>query len=168
MYQLYEHHLNVGSEAQYSNLHWLTYLHTTILGSKYQIQELIVVNVRSLFIWFIWFICCICMQVDDCQIVVDPRTKESRGFAFVKMASADEAERCIKYLNRTVIEGRRIMIEKVLYLIFHLFIDYFFFFKTMLMVSKHILVNFRQKETVKGHLLLASTVAPEVLTQLNQ
>lgn len=59
--------------------------------------------------------------------MLDPRTKESRGFAFVKMASADEAERCIKYLNRTVIEGRRIMIEKVLYLIFHLFIDYFFF-----------------------------------------
>jgi RNA recognition motif-containing protein len=46
---------------------------------------------------------------------VDPRTKESRGFAFVKMASADDAERCIKYLNRTVIEGRRIMIERVLY-----------------------------------------------------
>lgn len=51
-------------------------------------------------------------KVADCQIVADPRTKESRGFAFVKMASAEDAERCIKYLNRTVIEGRRIMIEK--------------------------------------------------------
>ncbi|KAJ4730569.1 RNA-binding (RRM/RBD/RNP motifs) family protein [Rhynchospora pubera] len=51
-------------------------------------------------------------KVEDCQIVADPRTKESRGFAFVKMATAEEAERCIKYLNRTVIEGRRIMIER--------------------------------------------------------
>ncbi|XVF19930.1 hypothetical protein REPUB_Repub11eG0153800 [Reevesia pubescens] len=51
-------------------------------------------------------------NVIDVHLVVDPWTRESRGFGFVTMASNDEAERCIKYLDRSVLEGRVIMVEK--------------------------------------------------------
>ncbi|PKI50941.1 hypothetical protein CRG98_028671 [Punica granatum] len=51
-------------------------------------------------------------KVLECQLVIDPRTRESRGFGFVTMASADDAERCLKYLNRSVLEGRLITVEK--------------------------------------------------------
>uniref|UniRef100_A0A0D3GZT4 RRM domain-containing protein n=1 Tax=Oryza barthii TaxID=65489 RepID=A0A0D3GZT4_9ORYZ len=35
-------------------------------------------------------------KVQSCHVVLDPRTKESRGFAFVTMDSVDDARRCIK------------------------------------------------------------------------
>ena len=47
--------------------------------------------------------------------MVEPRTRISRGFAFVTMESAEDAERCIKYLNQSVLEGRYITIERVMY-----------------------------------------------------
>ena len=53
-------------------------------------------------------------KVVDCHLVTDPRTKESRGFGFVTMETNDDAERCIKYLNRSVFEGRLMTVEKVL------------------------------------------------------
>lgn len=46
-------------------------------------------------------------------MVLDPRTRESRGFGFVTMEHLDDAERCIKYLNRSTLEGRMITVEKV-------------------------------------------------------
>ena len=49
----------------------------------------------------------------ECHLVTDPRTKESRGFAFVTMETVEGAERCIKYLNRSVLEGRLVTVEKV-------------------------------------------------------
>ncbi|KAK2664119.1 hypothetical protein Ddye_002693 [Dipteronia dyeriana] len=51
-------------------------------------------------------------KVTECQLVTDPRTKESRGFAFVTMETVEGAERCIKYLNRSVLEGRLVTVEK--------------------------------------------------------
>ncbi|KAI5655452.1 hypothetical protein M9H77_32639 [Catharanthus roseus] len=51
-------------------------------------------------------------KVTECHLVTDPRTKESRGFAFVTMETNEDAERCIKYLNRSVLEGRLITVEK--------------------------------------------------------
>ncbi|XP_042044820.1 serine/arginine-rich splicing factor SR45a-like [Salvia splendens] len=51
-------------------------------------------------------------KVEDVHLVVDPRTRESRGFGFVTMSSLKEAERCIKYLDRSVLEGRVISVEK--------------------------------------------------------
>lgn len=54
-------------------------------------------------------------KVEDIHLVVDPRTRESRGFGFVAMSSLEEAERCIKYLDRSVLEGRVITVEKILW-----------------------------------------------------
>uniref|UniRef100_A0ACD5WZM3 Uncharacterized protein n=3 Tax=Avena sativa TaxID=4498 RepID=A0ACD5WZM3_AVESA len=38
-------------------------------------------------------------EVIDASIVLDPWTRESRGFGFVTMATLKDAERCIKYLT---------------------------------------------------------------------
>ncbi|PKA52491.1 33 kDa ribonucleoprotein, chloroplastic [Apostasia shenzhenica] len=51
-------------------------------------------------------------KVVDIHLVVDPYTRESRGFGFVTMASIEDAERCIKYLDGSVLEGRVITVEK--------------------------------------------------------
>ncbi|KAH7542302.1 hypothetical protein FEM48_Zijuj02G0059000 [Ziziphus jujuba var. spinosa] len=51
-------------------------------------------------------------KVVDVHLVVDPWTRESRGFGFVTMSTVEEADRCIKYLNRSVVEGRVITVEK--------------------------------------------------------
>ncbi|KAG2583620.1 hypothetical protein PVAP13_6KG055812 [Panicum virgatum] len=51
-------------------------------------------------------------KVKNCHVVLDPRTKESRGFAFVTMDTVEDARRCIKYLHRTVLEGRLVTVEK--------------------------------------------------------
>lgn len=51
-------------------------------------------------------------KVVDCRIVVDPRSRESRGFAFVTMDTLENADRCVKYLNRSTLEGRIITVEK--------------------------------------------------------
>ncbi|CAL5353098.1 unnamed protein product [Camellia sinensis] len=52
-------------------------------------------------------------KVEDVHLVVDPWTRESRGFGFVTMSTVEEANRCVKYLSRSVLEGRVIMVEKV-------------------------------------------------------
>nr|XP_024359303.1 serine/arginine-rich splicing factor SR45a-like isoform X2 [Physcomitrium patens] len=51
-------------------------------------------------------------KVLECRLVLDPRTRESRGFGFVTMEHLEDAERCIKYLNRSTLEGRIITVEK--------------------------------------------------------
>lgn len=53
------------------------------------------------------------LQVASCFLVVEPRTRISRGFAFVTMDNVEDADRCIKYLNQSVLEGRYITVEKV-------------------------------------------------------
>ncbi|KAK1377494.1 Serine/arginine-rich splicing factor SR45a [Heracleum sosnowskyi] len=52
-------------------------------------------------------------KVTDYHLVKDPQTKESRGFAFVTMETNEYAKRCIKHLNRTVLEGRLVTEEKI-------------------------------------------------------
>ncbi|XP_057863491.1 serine/arginine-rich splicing factor SR45a isoform X3 [Cryptomeria japonica] len=51
-------------------------------------------------------------KVVDCRLVVEPRTRISRGFAFITMENVEDAERCIKYLNQSILEGRYITVEK--------------------------------------------------------
>ena len=43
----------------------------------------------------------------------DPHTRESRGFGFVTMESAEEAEAAITALNATELMGKAITVEKV-------------------------------------------------------
>ncbi|XP_024032840.1 serine/arginine-rich splicing factor SR45a isoform X2 [Morus notabilis] len=51
-------------------------------------------------------------KVASCFLVVEPRTRISRGFAFVTMDSVEGADRCVKYLNQSVLEGRYITVER--------------------------------------------------------
>ncbi|KAF8718802.1 hypothetical protein HU200_025108 [Digitaria exilis] len=51
-------------------------------------------------------------EVIDASVVHDPWTRESRGFGFVTMATVKQADRCLKYLDRSVLEGRVITVEK--------------------------------------------------------
>ncbi|EFJ35251.1 hypothetical protein SELMODRAFT_80254 [Selaginella moellendorffii] len=51
-------------------------------------------------------------KVVECRLVVDPRSHESRGFGFVALESLDDAERCIKRLHHSNLEGRIITVEK--------------------------------------------------------
>ncbi|KAI3834276.1 hypothetical protein MKX03_030083, partial [Papaver bracteatum] len=51
-------------------------------------------------------------KVSSCRLVMEPRTQISRGFAFVTMDNVGDADRCIKHLNQSVLEGRCITVEK--------------------------------------------------------
>jgi transformer-2 protein len=51
-------------------------------------------------------------EVEKCQIMLDPHTKESRGFGFVKMVTAEQADAAKEGLQGEVIEGRTLSIEK--------------------------------------------------------
>ncbi|XVF18097.1 hypothetical protein REPUB_Repub10bG0182200 [Reevesia pubescens] len=51
-------------------------------------------------------------KVASCFLVMEPRTRISRGFAFITMDNVEDANRCIKYLNQSVLEGRYITVER--------------------------------------------------------
>ncbi|XP_016560437.1 LOW QUALITY PROTEIN: serine/arginine-rich splicing factor SR45a [Capsicum annuum] len=51
-------------------------------------------------------------KVKSAFLVVEPRSRISRGFAFITMDSLEDANRCIKHLNQSVLEGRYITVEK--------------------------------------------------------
>lgn len=51
-------------------------------------------------------------DVENCSILLDPHTKESRGFGFVKMMTAEQADAAKEGLQGEVIEGRTLSIEK--------------------------------------------------------
>ncbi len=51
-------------------------------------------------------------DVEKCQIMLDPHTKESRGFGFVKMVTAEQADAAKEGLQGEQIEGRTLSIEK--------------------------------------------------------
>lgn len=51
-------------------------------------------------------------QVEKCNIMRDPHTRESRGFGFVKMVTAEEADAAKEALQGEVYEGRTLSIEK--------------------------------------------------------
>lgn len=51
-------------------------------------------------------------DVDNCSIMLDPHTKESRGFGFVNMTTGEQADAAKEGLQGEVIEGRTLSIEK--------------------------------------------------------
>ncbi|GAA6019508.1 hypothetical protein JCM10207_003725 [Rhodosporidiobolus poonsookiae] len=51
-------------------------------------------------------------RISKCQVMRDPHTKESRGFAFVTMETAEDAEACINNLNATELMGRTMNVDK--------------------------------------------------------
>lgn len=51
-------------------------------------------------------------EVENCSIMLDPHTKESRGFGFVNMATPEQAEAAREGLQGEVIDGRTLSIEK--------------------------------------------------------
>jgi RNA recognition motif-containing protein len=53
-----------------------------------------------------------CGQVDSATVVTDRDTGRSRGFGFVEMGSAEEAEQAISRYNGQEIDGRRLQVEK--------------------------------------------------------
>lgn len=50
-------------------------------------------------------------KVDRVTIVYDQRSDRSRGFGFIKMASIEDAEKCIEGLNGVDIHGRKIRVD---------------------------------------------------------
>ncbi|KAF2255063.1 RNA-binding domain-containing protein [Trematosphaeria pertusa] len=51
-------------------------------------------------------------EVEQCNIMRDPHTKESRGFGFVKMVTPDQADAAKEGLQGEVHQGRTLSIEK--------------------------------------------------------
>ncbi|KAI0118451.1 RNA-binding domain-containing protein [Hypoxylon sp. NC0597] len=51
-------------------------------------------------------------EVEKCQIMKDPHTKESRGFGFVKMVTSEQADAAKDGLQGEEVEGRTLSIEK--------------------------------------------------------
>ncbi|GFP89929.1 serine/arginine-rich splicing factor sr45a [Phtheirospermum japonicum] len=51
-------------------------------------------------------------KVKSVFLVVEPRSRISRGFAFITMDSVEDANRCVKHLNQSVLEGRYITVER--------------------------------------------------------
>jgi cold-inducible RNA-binding protein len=51
-------------------------------------------------------------QVESAQVIVDRDSKQSKGFGFVEMSSAEEAQKAIKELNGKELSGRSIVVNE--------------------------------------------------------
>ena len=51
-------------------------------------------------------------EVENCSIMLDPHTKESRGFGFVKMRTSEQADAAKEALQGETHDGRTLSIEK--------------------------------------------------------
>ena len=52
------------------------------------------------------------VQVESAAVVTDRETGRSRGFGFVEMASAEEADQAIAQFNGKDLDGRQLRVEK--------------------------------------------------------
>jgi RNA recognition motif-containing protein len=57
-------------------------------------------------------------KVQKAQIMRDPHTKDPRGFGFVTMNTAEEADAATAALNATDLQGKMISIERVCFYIY--------------------------------------------------
>src|SRR5262245_34198937 len=51
-------------------------------------------------------------QVESAAVVIDRDTGRSRGFGFVEMATAEEADQAIARFNGKELDGRQLKVEK--------------------------------------------------------
>jgi transformer-2 protein len=51
-------------------------------------------------------------KILSCKLITDPRTRESRGFAFVTFETAEQSEDAMYHMDRTEIDGRQLVVEK--------------------------------------------------------
>ena len=51
-------------------------------------------------------------NVQSCSLVIDPVSKESKGFGFVEMPKAGEAKAALKSLNNKEVAGNTIRVKK--------------------------------------------------------
>ena len=51
-------------------------------------------------------------QVQSCSLVLDQKTKQSKGFGFVEMPKQGEAKAAMKVLNGEDVAGNRIRVKK--------------------------------------------------------
>lgn len=51
-------------------------------------------------------------DVVDCVVISDRQTGRSKGFGFVEMSSAEEAEKAIEMFNEKELEGRVIVVDE--------------------------------------------------------
>jgi RNA recognition motif-containing protein len=51
-------------------------------------------------------------QVESAAVVTDRETGRSRGFGFVEMATAEEADKAIAQFNGKDVDGRQLRVEK--------------------------------------------------------
>ncbi len=49
--------------------------------------------------------------VSDCTLVLDQVTGKSKGFAFIEMDNADQANNAIKKLNESVVDKSKIRVK---------------------------------------------------------
>ncbi|GLD91925.1 hypothetical protein PINS_up000458 [Pythium insidiosum] len=50
-------------------------------------------------------------RIERCEVILDPVTRESRGFAFVTFEDVRDAEDAVKEMNGKEIQGRRLRVE---------------------------------------------------------
>ncbi|QBG48929.1 RNA-binding protein [Verrucomicrobia bacterium S94] len=50
-------------------------------------------------------------EVESCHLMLDKFTSRSRGFAFVEMASAEEADNAVKLFNNKDFQGRPLRVN---------------------------------------------------------
>ncbi|KAI9310439.1 hypothetical protein BX666DRAFT_1170866 [Dichotomocladium elegans] len=53
-------------------------------------------------------------KIQKAEVMYDPHTRESRGFGFIRMATAEEADRALASINNTEVDGRVVTVEKTL------------------------------------------------------
>ncbi|KAI8368235.1 uncharacterized protein BYT42DRAFT_504010, partial [Radiomyces spectabilis] len=52
-------------------------------------------------------------KVQKAEVMYDPHTRESRGFGFIRMQTAEDADRALQAVSGTEIDGRTVTVEKV-------------------------------------------------------
>ena len=51
-------------------------------------------------------------NVNSCELILDKFTRKSRGFAFVEMASQEEANAAVEQINGKELDGRKLTVNE--------------------------------------------------------